>query len=123
TEYVRQSLAPQITSQFVTDNQPLKVVTVSGKVEKIFAESIQRTEHGNYLAMDTNIQEQILHSVKERVEQLSIQQETPIILCSPPIRMYLRKLLERVLPEVVVLSYNELEAYVEVQSIGVVDVK
>lgn len=123
TEYVRQSLAPQITSQFVTDNQPLKVVTVSGKVEKIFAESIQRTEHGNYLAMDTNIQEQILHSVKERVEQLSIQQETPIILCSPPIRMYLRQLLERFLPEVVVLSYNELEAYVEVQSIGVVDVK
>ncbi|GEN30444.1 flagellar biosynthesis protein FlhA [Cerasibacillus quisquiliarum] len=121
TEYVRQSLAPQITSQLVTDNEPLKVVTVSGKVEKVFAESIQRTEHGNYLAMDTDIQEQILHSVKEQVEQLSIQQETPIILCSPPIRMYLRQLLERFLPQVVVLSYNELEPHVEVQSIGVVD--
>ncbi|HEY4601572.1 MAG TPA: flagellar biosynthesis protein FlhA [Cerasibacillus sp.] len=123
TEYVRQSLSSQITSQFVKEDQSLKVVTLSAKVETLFAESIQQTEHGNYLAMDTSYQEQILHSVKEQVDQLSIQQETPIILCSPPIRMYVRQLLERFLPQVVVLSYNELEAHVEVQSIGVVDVK
>jgi flagellar biosynthesis protein FlhA len=122
TEYVRQALARQITNQFVQENGSLKVVTVSGKVEKLIADSIQQTEHGNYLSMDPGESQSVLESVASQVEQLSLMEESPIILCSPAVRMYVRQITERYFPQVPILSYNELEANVEVQSVGVVNV-
>jgi len=121
-EYVRQSLSTQITNQFVQDRDSLKVLTVSGKVEKTVAEHIQQTEHGSYLALDPDSQQAIVQSVAQQVEQLSLQEDTPIVLCSPAVRMYIKQLLERFLPQVAVLSYNELEPSVEVQSVGVVNI-
>ncbi|MYL33159.1 flagellar biosynthesis protein FlhA [Pontibacillus yanchengensis] len=121
-EYARQSLSAQITYQFLQENDSIKVITVSGKVEKTIAEHVQQTEHGSYLALDPESQQSIVQSVAQQVEQLSLQEETPIVLCSPAVRMYLKQLLDRFLPQVVVLSYNELEPTVEVQSVGVVNV-
>lgn len=120
-EYARQALATQLTKQYAQEHH-LKVVTVSGKVEKMIAESIQQTEHGSYLSLDPDSQQVIFKSVTEKVEQLSLQEETPIILCSPAVRMYLKQLLDRFIPNVVVLSYNELEPNIEIQSVGVVNV-
>ncbi|WP_144483515.1 flagellar biosynthesis protein FlhA [Bacillus pumilus] len=122
TEYVRQALARQITAQYARENESLKVVTCSGRVEKVIADSVQQTEHGNYLSLDPESSESVIQSVAREIEQLSLRQETPVLLCSPPIRMYVKQLLERYFPELPVLSYNELEANVEVQSIGVVDI-
>ncbi|TQS75543.1 flagellar biosynthesis protein FlhA [Ornithinibacillus gellani] len=121
-EYARQSLSPQITKQYVQDDMSLKVLTVSGKVEKLFAEAIQQTEHGSYLALQPETQQVIVKTIHEEVEKLEIQEEIPIILCSPAIRMYVRQLVDRFLPQVVVLSYNELEPTVQIQSVGVVNV-
>lgn len=122
TEYVRQALARQITAQYARENESLKVVTCSGRVEKVIADSVQQTEHGNYLSLDPESSESVIQSVAREIEQLSLRQETPALLCSPPIRMYVKQLLERYFPDLPVLSYNELEANVEVQSIGVVDI-
>ncbi|UYO36953.1 flagellar biosynthesis protein FlhA [Bacillus zhangzhouensis] len=122
TEYVRQALARQITAQYAKENESLKVVTCSGRVEKVIADSVQQTEHGNYLSLDPESSESVIQSVAREIEQLSLRQETPVLLCSPPIRMYVKQLLERYFPDLPVLSYNELEANVEVQSIGVVDI-
>ncbi|MEK5497164.1 flagellar biosynthesis protein FlhA [Bacillus sp. FSL M8-0077] len=122
TEYVRQALARQITAQYARENESLKVVTCSGRVEKVIADSVQQTEHGNYLSLDPESSESVIQSVAREIEQLSLRQETPVLLCSPPIRMYVKQLLERYFPDLPVLSYNELEANVEVQSIGVVDI-
>ncbi|QDP40192.1 flagellar biosynthesis protein FlhA [Radiobacillus deserti] len=122
-EYARQALSAQITQQYVSeDNGSLKVITMSASVEKLIADHIQQTEHGSYLSLDPDSQQLIMRSVSESVEQLSLQQETPIVLCSPAIRMYVKQLLDRFLPQVVVLSYNELEPNLEVQSVGVVNV-
>ncbi|MCA0148618.1 MULTISPECIES: flagellar biosynthesis protein FlhA [Rossellomorea] len=121
-EYVRQSLARQITNQYVQGDTTLKVVTMSGKVEKMIADAIQQTEHGNYLSMDPNDSQGILEAVASQVEQLSLMEESPVILCSPAVRMYVRQLTERYFPQVPIISYNELEANVEVQSLGVVNV-
>ncbi|KKB75588.1 MULTISPECIES: flagellar biosynthesis protein FlhA [Bacillus] len=123
TEYARQSLAKQITAQYAKENEMLKVVTCSGRVEKAVAEGIQQTEHGNYLSLEPSISDNIIQSVAREIEQLSLRQEVPILLCSPPVRMYVKQLLERYFPDLPVLSYNELEANVEVQSIGVVDIQ
>lgn len=121
-EYVRQALARQITHQYSQSGESLKVVTLSGKVEKVIADGIQQTEHGNYLSIDPSTSQEILESIASQVEQLSLMEQTPIVLCSPAVRMYVRQLTERYFPQIPILSYNELEANVEVQSVGVVNI-
>jgi len=123
TEYVRQSLARQITSQYVGNSPSLKVITVSGKVEKMIADSIQQTDHGNYLAMDPQDSQTVLETIASEVERVSFMEQSAIILCSPAVRMYLRQLTERYFPQIPVLSYNELDASIEIQSVGVVNVE
>lgn len=120
TEYVRQSLSRQISTQVSTKNEPLYVVTLSGAVEKLVADSVQQTEHGSFLSMDPAHSQKILDSAVEETNRLSQMGQSAILLCSPAVRMYVRQLLERYLPNVPVLSYNELEVDIEVQSVGVV---
>jgi flagellar biosynthesis protein FlhA len=122
TEYVRQGLARQITRQYAGDEKTLKVLTLSGKAEKMIADSIQQTESGHYLAMDPGDSAKILESAAKHIEDLSTVQQMPILLCSPAVRMYVRQLTEKYFPHVPVLSYNELEPDIEVQSIGMVNV-
>ncbi|MGN7174944.1 flagellar biosynthesis protein FlhA [Paenibacillus sp. FSL R5-0490] len=122
TEYARQALARQITNQFSQQGDSIKVVTLSGRVEKMVAEGVQQTEHGNYLSMDPTVSQNILESIASQVEQLSLMEQTPIVLCSPAVRMYVRQLTERYFPQIPILSYNELEANAEVQSVGVVNI-
>ena len=120
-EYVRQNLARQITQQYLNGESSLKVLTVSGKVEKMVADSVQQTEHGNYLSMDPNDTQAILTSLASKLEELALMDQSPVVLCSPAVRMYIRQLTERYFPNVPILSYNELEADVEIQSVGVVN--
>ncbi|WP_010282404.1 flagellar biosynthesis protein FlhA [Bacillus timonensis] len=122
TEYVRQSLARQITNQYLVQGETMKVVTLSGRVEKYVADGVQQTEHGNYLSIDPTVSQSIIESIAKQIETVSIQEQAPILLCSPAVRMYVRQLIERYFPQVPVLSYNELEANVEVQSVGVVNI-
>lgn len=123
TEYARQSLAKQITTQYVGDNSSLKVITIPAKLEKMIADSVQQTEHGNYLAMNPQDSQMVLESIAREVEKVSFMEQSPIILCSPGIRMYLRQLTERYFPQIPILSYNELDANVEIQSVGVVNIE
>ncbi|MFJ7824937.1 flagellar biosynthesis protein FlhA [Psychrobacillus sp. NPDC096623] len=122
TEYSRQSLAKQITAQYAGSSNVLKVLTVSGRVEKLIADSIQQTEHGNYLSIDPSDSQAILESMAKEIERASMMEQSPIILCSPAVRMYVRQMTERYFPHVPILSYNELESSIEVQSVGVVNV-
>ncbi|KHF39762.1 flagellar biosynthesis protein FlhA [Halalkalibacter okhensis] len=123
TEYVRQSLSRQISKQMTTPGEPLYVITLSGQVEKKVADSVQQTEHGNFISMDPNDSQAILEAAASETDRLSQMGQQAVILCSPAVRMYVRQLLERYLPHVPILSYNELEANVEVQSVGVVNIE
>ncbi|MFN7250823.1 MAG: flagellar biosynthesis protein FlhA [Anaerobacillus sp.] len=122
TEYVRQALSRQITKQYANSAEPLYVVTMSGSVEKIVADGVQQTEHGNFLALDPADSQGIIDAVLFEVERMSEMGQMPVLLCSPAVRMYIRHLLERYIPHVPVLSYNELEPSIEVQSVGVVNI-
>lgn len=122
TEYARQALARQITNQYAGEGKSLKVLTVSGKVEKMIADSIEQTDHGTYLSIDPAYSQQILESIAQEVERVALMDQSPVVLSSPAIRMHLRQITERYFPQIPVLSYNELEATIEVQSVGVVDV-
>lgn len=123
TEYVRQALSRQITRQYLVDGESLKVVTLSGKVEKTIAEGIQQTEHGNYLSLDPNVTQMIIENIAQEIERVSMFEHSSVILCSPAVRMYTKQLIEPYFPSVPVLSYNELESTVEVQSVGVVNIE
>ncbi|WP_239617293.1 flagellar biosynthesis protein FlhA [Cohnella mopanensis] len=120
TEYVRQSLSRQITQQYATSSEPLKVITVSPAVEKKIADAVQQSDQGSYLAMDPASSQAIYQRLTEQVNRLVQSGQQPIILTSPTIRMYLRQLLERSLQDIPVISYSELEPSIEVQSVGVV---
>ncbi|SDM98223.1 flagellar biosynthesis protein FlhA [Paenibacillus sp. yr247] len=121
TEYVRQSLSRQITQQFTSLGDSLKVITVGPSVEKKIADSVQQSDQGSYLALDPSSSQIIYHRVSEQVSKLIQSGQQPVILTSPTIRMYLRQLLERTLQDIHVLSYSELEPSVEIQSMGVVN--
>ncbi|RED66044.1 flagellar biosynthesis protein FlhA [Cohnella lupini] len=120
TEYVRQSLSRQITQQYASASEPLKVITVSPAVEKKIADAVQQSDQGSYLAMDPASSQAIYQRLTEQVNKLVQSGQQPIILTSPTIRMYLRQLLERSLQDIPVISYSELEPSIEVQSVGVV---
>lgn len=123
TEYVRQALARQITTQYAGTQKDLKVLTVSAKIEKLIADSIQQTDHGNYLAMEPQMSQAILESTAGELERTSFIEQAPVILCSPAVRMYVRQLTERYFPQIPILSYNELDASIEIQSVGVVNIQ
>lgn len=121
-EYVRQSLSAQITKQYASQDNQLKVITTSIEVENAISKNIQQMEHGNYLALDPEVQDTIIKNVYDEMEKASLQHENVVLLCSPTIRMYMKQLLERAFPQLPVLSYNEIESTVQVQSVGVVNV-
>ncbi|MDQ0159077.1 flagellar biosynthesis protein FlhA [Alkalibacillus salilacus] len=121
-EYCRQSLSMQITQTFATADYQMKVITLSPQVEKKIAEHIQQTEHGNFLSMDPETQQKIIESIHQQTSQAFMDDATPVLLCSPAIRRYVKQMIGRYLTDVVVLSYNELEPDLEVESAGVVNI-
>lgn len=122
TEYVRQALARQITLQYTQPGEPLRVITAGPSLEKTISESVEQSEQGSYLAMDPDTSQRIYQNVSEQVNRMVNMGQQPVILSSPMTRMYLRQLMERMMPDIPVLSYSELEPHVEVQSVGVVNV-
>ncbi|MCT4618630.1 MAG: flagellar biosynthesis protein FlhA [Marinisporobacter sp.] len=119
TEYVRQSLSRAITKQFI-DGSRAKVITLDQSLEQTIMESIQQTEHGSYLNLDPNIAQSVLNNLAMQVEKLMSVGEQPIILTSPIVRGYFKRLTEQLASELIVLSYNEIDSKIEVQSVGVV---
>lgn len=122
TEYVRQNLFRQITLQFASPGEALKVITAGASLEKKIADSIQQTEQGSYVSLDPETTQHIYQQVLEQVQRAQQMGVQPILLTSPAIRMYMRQFLERYISDLPILSYNELEPSVEVQSVGVVNV-
>ncbi|NLI60966.1 MAG: flagellar biosynthesis protein FlhA [Clostridiales bacterium] len=119
TEYVRQALSRAITQKFIPDNKG-KVLTLDNQLEKEIMDNVQQTEHGSYLSMAPEKTQRIFNNLMQEVSRISSLGMTPIVLTSPVVRIYFKRLTEQVMPDLVVLSYNELDSRVEVQSLGVV---
>lgn len=122
-EYVRQALARHIVKQYVDDKDTLNVITLDPAIEQVIRDSVQYTEHGSYVAMDPDRAQSIFNSLTETIEQVTSRGHQAIILCAPMVRIYFKKLTEKLLPNLVVLSYNELEGRINVQSLGVVKIQ
>lgn len=119
TEYARQALSRSI-SQSVLVNSPNQVITLDPAIEQQIMDSVQQTEQGAYVALDPQITQQILDSLQEELKRLTAIGLQPIILTSPIVRIYFRHLTEQYLPNLTILSYNEIDPSIEIQSIGMV---
>jgi len=122
TEYVRQAMARPITKQFQSADGSLSVMTLDRGVEELIQSSIQRTEVASFLALEPTVAEKLLVKLQEAVEAISPQIETsPVLLASPGIRHHLRKFVERFIPDLAVLSHNEIIPSVQIKTLKVVD--
>lgn len=121
TEYVRAGLKRQITNQFKDGNEPIRVLTLNPEIENAISENIQQDDQSSYLALSPEISQSIYQAIHKEVVKLIETGQMPILLVAPNIRYHLKLLIEPVLPDVVVLSYNEIESSVEVQSVGMVN--
>ena len=121
SEYVRHALARQISRQYAP-NDTLACLTIDPQLENKISSSVQRTERGSFVALDPNTMQVLIRNLNTELQKLTNMGYQPLILASPAVRLYFRKLTERVAPTLTVLSYAELEPKVEVQALGMVKV-
>ena len=120
TEYVRQALKRAISDKYFPEGETTSVVTLDPKVEQEIMDSVKQTEQGAYITLEPVKAQKIIDSLKGEVEKLDKLGKTPIVVTSPIVRMYFKKLTEDYFKDLVVLSYNEVESNVELQSVGMV---
>jgi flagellar biosynthesis protein FlhA len=117
TEYVREALGRQI-SQIYQENGVLTVLTLSPEWEEVIADALQHTDRGLTVALDPRVLQQLFGVLGQALEEHVLPY--PVIVVSPQIRMALKRLTERALPRLVVLSYNEISPDVQVNAVGTV---
>ena len=120
TEYVRQSLKRAISSKFFPANETTSVVTLDPKLEQEIMASVKQSENGAYLTLDPEKTKAIIKSVGDETAKLENLGKNPIIVTSPIVRMYFKRLTEDYYRDLIVVSYNEIENNVELQSVGMV---
>ncbi len=119
TEYVRQALGRAISHTYINRNNS-DVITLDPKLEKAIMESVQKTEAGSYIAMEPSMTNRIVNHAATLSEKIAQSGKQPIILASPVVRLYFKRLTEQAIPGLVVLSYNELDPALEVNAVGMV---
>ena len=120
TEYVRQSLKRAISAKYFSPNEQTSVVTLDPNIEQEIMNSVKQTEQGAYLTIDPQRTKAIMDSVEKEIAKLENLGRNPIIITSPIVRMYFKKLTEDYFKDLIVVSYNEIDANVELQSVGMV---
>lgn len=120
TEYVRQSLKRAISTKYFPAHETTSVVTLDPKIEQEIMGSVKQTETGAFLNLDPKRSKAIIDSVGKEVQKLENLGKSPIVITSPIVRMYFKRLTEDYFRELVVVSYNEVESNVELQSVGMV---
>ncbi len=121
TEYVRQALKRSISQKYFGDG-PNKVITLDPQLEQEIMQSVQHSEQGSFIALDPETTQRIFNSLNVELSKLTSLGIQPIILTSPIVRVYFKKLVEQIAPDLVVISYNEVEPTSEIQSIGMVGI-
>ncbi|WP_303866908.1 flagellar biosynthesis protein FlhA [Acetobacterium wieringae] len=119
TEYVRQKLKRTITRKY-TDGNSIKVIALDQEIENIILSSAKKNEHGTYLAIDPQVVQTIVEKVTEQIEKLKEIIDHSIILTSPIVRIYFKRLIEQFMADLTVLSFNEIDTNIQIQVIGMI---
>ncbi len=118
TEYVRQGLKRAISGRYFTPNEVNDVITLTQQLEQEIMSSVKQTEQGAFMTLDPQRIREIMDEVQAQVSAMEESGRTAIIVCSPIVRMYFKKMSEDYIKDLIVLSYNEVENNVSLNSIG-----
>lgn len=121
TEHVRQALYRTITNQYLAADEELMVVSLGHPLERRMAEAVERTDQGEFLSIDPQLAQLAMKQLAKQLEKFGPMNLQPVVLCSAQIRMHFKKLVDRFIPNIAVLSYDEIVPNVKIQSIGVVE--
>lgn len=122
TDNVRQGLSRSICQRYTDEQGKLSVITLHPRLEQSIQDAIQQTQFGAYPVLEPQMVRRILDKLNNIVEDISMRGLNPVLLCSPRVRLPFRRLIERYLPNLAVLSLNEIPANVEVEAIGTVSI-
>ncbi len=117
TESVRGALNRTITRRFCENGQ-LRAITLDGEVERRIVASLTRNEQGIYLAMGPELIQPVISQLSENIKKFQELGQSPVLLTSQVIRVYLSRLLSQYFPNLYVLSFNEIVGTIQIQSIG-----
>ncbi len=120
TEYVRQALYRQITERIKSSQGDIPLFTLDRAVEENIARSIVRSDGHEILSMDPKITQTILAGLNEKIEEATSAGEKMVVLCSPVIRRHFKRLTEKFIPNLIVVSHNELSPEINIRSLGTV---
>lgn len=120
TEYARQALGRTFTRRLPIRNGRLEAITLDPGLEQELASAVAQGEPGGYVAIDPNLVEELMDGFRSECRRLLSKGLQPVVICSPLVRFYLKRLTERVLPTLEFFSYSELAPDVQVVSIGTV---
>lgn len=120
TEHVRAVLARSISNSYSQDGQVLEVMTFDRDVETRIQEALHTTEQGSYLALEPGFAQSLINSLTQTLQNMA--GATPVLLCTPTIRLHVKRLTERYLPSLAIISHNEIAPHLKVRSVGTVTV-
>jgi len=123
TGYVRQALSRMITREYKDADGNITVVIVSPDIEDTINQSVQHTEYESFVATDPTLIQEVVSNLQKFVGIFTGKGLQPVVLCSPSVRIYLRKILEKFFPNIVVLSHNEITRDVNIKSLGMLVAK
>ncbi|PKM57168.1 MAG: flagellar biosynthesis protein FlhA [Firmicutes bacterium HGW-Firmicutes-3] len=121
TEYVRQALKRSISAKFF-DGETNQVITLDPTIEQLIMDHVKQSEQGTYLTLDPESMENVLKATGSEAEKLVASGRVPIILTSPIVRIYYKRMIEERYPDIIVISYSELDPTIELQSVGMVTI-
>jgi flagellar biosynthesis protein FlhA len=119
TEYVRSRMGRSICSQYAGPDG-ISVTTLEPSLEQILIDSLDTTDHGTFLAPEPAVYRALIASLAAESEHMAAAGQQPMVLTSTNLRPHLRRLVERTIPQLVVLSYNEIVPEVKVNAVGMV---
>ena len=117
TEYVRQALKRTITRRFADGGQ-IRVLTLDTDTENKIVSAVKKSDQGSYLAMDPQTIQLLIASLNEQIDRVKEVIPVPIVLTSPIVRIYFKKLVDQFIPNVTVLSFSEIDNSVQIQAVG-----
>lgn len=117
TEYVRQALKRTITHRFAEANS-LRVITLDTQIEDMIVSAVKKNDQGSYLAMSPDLIQSIVNATNDEIDKIKDVIPTVIILTSPVVRIYFKKLTEQFISNITVLSYSEIDSSAQIQAIG-----
>ncbi len=119
TEYVRQKLSRLIVRPFLVEGK-LPTLLIGEDIEELIKKSLQRTEQGVFLMIDPKIGARMVSAITQAVERAGQKNILPVLLCSPTIRRHLRKLIERSLKYIPVISQAEIPSNIQIEILEVI---